>query len=68
MPEKLHLIRPNKHQIAHKLLLSLKFLSNNESNEAWIDEAQRRADRIDQGEIELISAQDVSIKARALLS
>jgi hypothetical protein len=37
-------------------------------NEIWLDEAQRRADRIDQGEIELISAQDVSIKAKALLS
>lgn len=56
-------------KLARTPLLNLELLSSNTKlDKAWLDEAQRRADRIDQGEIKLISAQDVSIKARALLS
>jgi len=48
-------------------LLSLENLSDAELHEAWLDEAQRRADEIDQGLVELISAEEVSAKARLLL-
>jgi hypothetical protein len=47
--------------------MSLETLNDAELNEAWLDEAQRRAHKIDQGETELVSAEDVSIKAHALL-
>ena len=65
--EALHLPPAERARLAHSLLLSLENLSDAELQEAWLDEAQRRADEIDQGLVELISAEEVSAKARLLL-
>ncbi|OAI00484.1 addiction module antitoxin RelB [Methylomonas methanica] len=65
--EALHLPPSERAKLAHSLLLSLENLSDIELKEAWLDEAQRRADEIDQGLVELISAEEVSAKARLLL-
>jgi putative addiction module component (TIGR02574 family) len=65
--EALHLPRSDRARLAQNLLLSLETLNDAELNEAWLDEAQRRAHKIDQGETKLVSAEDVSIKAHALL-
>lgn len=65
--EALHLPVAERAKLAHNLLLSLENLSDVELKEAWLDEAQRRADEIDQGRVELISAEEVSAKARQLL-
>ncbi|MCQ8105502.1 addiction module protein [Methylomonas sp. SURF-2] len=65
--EALHLPASERAKLAHALLLSLESLSDTELQEAWLDEAQRRADEIDQGLVELISAEEVSAKARLLL-
>ncbi|PPD21454.1 MAG: addiction module antitoxin RelB [Methylomonas sp.] len=63
----LHLPVSERAKLAHRLLLSLENLSDTELQEVWLDEAQRRADEIDQGLVELISAEEVSAKARLLL-
>ncbi|MCQ8118786.1 addiction module protein [Methylomonas rosea] len=65
--EALNLPAAERAKLAHNLLLSLENLSDAELHEAWLDEAQRRADEIDQGSVELISAEEVSAKARLLL-
>lgn len=38
-----------------------------ESRKLWLDEARRRAQQIDNGEVELIAAEEVARKAQALL-
>ena len=65
--EALDLPRSDRARLAHNLLISLETLNDTELNEAWFDEAQHRAQKIDQGETELVSAEDVSIKAHDLL-
>ena len=65
--EALHLPVSERAKLAHSLLLSLENLSDAELQEAWLDEAQRRADEIDQGLVELISSEEVGAKARLLL-
>lgn len=65
--EALHLPVAERAKLAHNLLLSLENLSDAELQDAWLDEAQRRADEIDQGLVELISAEEVRAKARLLL-
>ncbi len=65
--EALHLPVPERAKLAHKLLLSLEDMSESEIEAAWLDEAERRAREIDQGLVRLISAEEVSRKARDLL-
>jgi putative addiction module component (TIGR02574 family) len=65
--EALHLPVSARAKLAHKLLLSLDTMSESEVEEAWLDEAERRANEIDQGIVQLISAEEVSRKARNLL-
>lgn len=65
--EALHLPAAECAKLAHSLLLSLGNLPDVELQNAWLDEAQRRAEEIDQGLVELISAEEVSAKARFLL-
>lgn len=65
--EALHLPALDRAKLAHKLLLSLEDMSEPEIEEAWLDEAERRAAEIDQGLVQLIPAEEVSRKARALL-
>lgn len=65
--EALHLPVSERAKLAHKLLLSLDNMSESEIGDAWLDEAVRRADEIDQGLVQLIPAGEVSRKARNLL-
>lgn len=65
--EALHLPAADRARLAHNLLLSLENLSEDELAVAWLDEAERRAAEIDNGAVNLISAEEVSAKARALL-
>jgi putative addiction module component (TIGR02574 family) len=54
-------------KLAHKLLLSLDALSEEELEQAWLREADRRARALDRGEVQPIPAEEVRQKARALL-
>ncbi len=54
-------------KLAQKLLLSLEVLSEEELEQAWLVEADRRARELDRGEAEPVSAEEVRRKARALL-
>ena len=65
--EALHLPATDRARLAHNLLLSLENLSVDELSEAWLDEAERRAAEINNGTVNLISAEEVSAKARLLL-
>lgn len=65
--EALHLPVTERAKLAHKLLLSLEAMSESEIEQTWLDEAERRAKEIDQGLVQLIPAEEVSRKARALL-
>lgn len=65
--EALHLPVSARAKLAHKLLLSLDEMSAPEIEEAWLDEAERRATEIDQGLVQLIPSEEVSQKARNLL-
>jgi putative addiction module component (TIGR02574 family) len=65
--EAFHLPASERARLAHSLLLSLENLSDTELSETWLDEAERRASEIDNGAVNLISAEEVSAKARILL-
>ena len=65
--EALHLPLSDRARLAHKLLLSLEELSEVEVEDAWLDEAERRAREIDEGLVQLIPSEEVSRKARLLL-
>jgi len=65
--EALHLPLPERAKLAQKLLLSLENLTESELETAWLDEAERRAQEIDEGLVQLIPAEEISRKARALL-
>jgi hypothetical protein len=61
--EALHLPLSDRARLAHKL----EELSESEVEDAWFDEAERRAREIDEGLVQLIPAEEVSRKARELL-
>jgi putative addiction module component (TIGR02574 family) len=65
--EALHLPVSARAELAHKLLLSLDNMSESEVEEAWLDEAERRAGEIDRGIVQLVPSEEVSRKARYLL-
>jgi putative addiction module component (TIGR02574 family) len=65
--EALDLPLSERAKLAQKLLLSLENLTESELETAWLDEAERRAQEIDEGLVQLIPAEEVSRKARALL-
>ena len=54
-------------KLVQKLLLILDTLSEDELEQAWLHEADRRAREVDRGEAQLIPAEEVRQKARALL-
>jgi len=54
-------------RLARDLLDSLDELPPPELDHLWLEEASRRAAQIDAGEVELLSAEEVDRKARALL-
>jgi putative addiction module component (TIGR02574 family) len=63
----LHLPVQQRAELAHKLLLSLEEQSEEEISQAWTAVAVRRATEIDSGQAEVVSAEEVSRAARALL-
>lgn len=65
--EALHLPVTARAALAHKLIESLDALSDAEAEQLWLDEAGRRAAEIDRGAVQLVPADEVSRKARALL-
>jgi len=65
--EALGLPASERAKLVHNLLLSLEVCPTPRIEEAWLDEAERRASEIDQGIVQPIPAEEVSRKARALL-
>ncbi len=65
--EALLLPQEDRAKLAQKLLLSLDTLSEEESKQAWLVEADRRARELDNGDVQPISAEEVRRKARSLL-
>jgi putative addiction module component (TIGR02574 family) len=54
-------------RLVRQLLESLDTLPSGEVEQLWREEAGRRADQIDRGEVVLTPADEVLAKARALL-
>lgn len=54
-------------RLVQQLLESLDNLPSGEVAQLWHEEAGRRADQIDRGEVTLVPADEVLAKARALL-
>ncbi|MGA7539279.1 MAG: addiction module protein [Steroidobacteraceae bacterium] len=65
--EALKLPAEDRARLVRNLLDSLDELSAEELDRLWLEEASQRAAQIDAGEVELISAEEVDRKARALL-
>jgi hypothetical protein len=63
----LHLPVQQRAELAHKLLLSLDEQSEDEIAQAWSAVAVRRAAEIDLGQADVISAEEVSRAAHAIL-
>ena len=65
--EALGLPPEDRAKLAQKLLLSLDTLSEEEVEQAWLVQADRRARELDRGDVQPISADEVRRKARSLL-
>lgn len=65
--EALHLSENERARLAQKLLLSLDSPSEDEIFDDWLLEANRRAKDIDNGIVQAIPAEEVRLKAQALL-
>ncbi len=65
--EALLLPQEDRARLAQKLLLSLDTLSEEESKQAWLVEADRRARELDNGNVQPTSAEEVRRKAQSLL-
>ena len=65
--EALRLPPDDRAKLAQKLLLSLDTLSEEESGQSWLIEADLRARELDRGDVQPISADEVRRKARTLL-
>lgn len=65
--EALHLSEEERAMLAQKLLLSLDLPSSSEIAADWQAEAQRRAQDLDKGIVQPISAEEVRKKAQTLL-
>lgn len=66
--EALHLSEGERAQLVQKLLLSLEAPTQEVIEEDWLLEAHRRAKELDEGVVQLVSAEEVRKKAQALLS
>jgi putative addiction module component (TIGR02574 family) len=62
----LHLPKQDRAHLAYLLLESLDEPSDTEIHQLWLHEAQRRADEIDQGQVELISGEAFEVQVQAL--
>ena len=65
--EALRLPPEDRARLASELLKSLDALPKQDADRLWLEEATRRAAQVDSGEVELVSADEVDRKARALL-
>jgi Putative addiction module component len=65
--EALRLCSEDRARLASDLLDSLDELPHQDADHRWFEEAARRATQVDSGEVEMISADEVDLKARALL-
>ena len=65
--EALSLSASDRAKLAHELLESLDSLSETDLQRMWLDEAERRAEQLDQGTVQLVPGEVVSQKAHALL-
>jgi len=65
--EVLHLPIEDRARLAEKLLSSLDALSEQEIEKLWLVEAQRRAAEIDNGTVQLVSAEEVECRIQAIL-
>lgn len=65
--EALHLPREKRAQLIQRLVLSLESPSEEELKSDWLLEARRRAEELDNGLTQAVSADDVMKKARALV-
>jgi hypothetical protein len=66
--EALHLPASECAGIAQNPLIKMENLLKIELDQLWLDEAERRVTDIDQGKVQLVPADEVSRKARALLN
>lgn len=65
--EALHLPREKRAALIQRLVLSLESPSEEELKSDWLLEARRRAEELDSGAVQAVSADDVMKKARALI-
>ncbi len=65
--EALNLPIEDRARLAERLLSSLDDLTEAEAEKLWLMEAQRRADEIDQGLVELVSAEEMERRIQAIL-
>ena len=63
----LELPEPERARLARVLVLSLEPSFDEETAQVWVEEAERRADAIDRGEVETLSHDDVMTEARSRL-
>jgi putative addiction module component (TIGR02574 family) len=63
----LHLPLQERANLAQKLLESLDLPSESEARQAWLREAQRRADEIDRGTVQLVSSEELEQQVQSLL-
>jgi len=65
--EALHLPENDRSALVHKLLISLDSSAMGEISADWLRQAQLRAEEVDDGVVQPVSAEDVRRKAQALL-
>lgn len=65
--EALHLSKEERVQLVQKLVLSLESPSEEELKADWLLEARRRAEELDNGSVQAVSADEVMRKARAMI-
>ena len=65
--EALSLPPEDRASLAQKLLLSIDSLSEEELEQTWLIEAERRARQLDSGDVQPISSDEARRRARALL-
>ena len=62
----LQLPKPDRAHLVSLLLDSLDETSNTDVQQLWLNEAQRRADDIDRGQVELVSGEKLAQQVEAL--
>lgn len=63
----LQLPKPERAQLVHLLLDSLDEPSPSSNQQLWLHEAELRASQIDQGQVQLVTAEELQSQVQALL-